>query len=418
MNSTPRVLILASPFIGYLRGLMRGIARYAHAHGPWEFFVSGLTPGVPLPALQTFGGRLLVSSPSARRPDRLAADIRRWGITGVIGRMSAPEVAEAVLASGVPTVALDLTDRHLAAGHPLSRLPDATTDCHAAGRLAAEHLLGLGLRRFAFVGQEEQAWSYRREAGFRQRLAEAGYEYSAFAKTHARGRNAAARIRSRLAKWLGELGYPAGVFAGNDYVGRDVLDASLEAGIEVPEQLTVVGADDDDLADELANPPLSSVSFNVDDGGYRIAELLDRLMAAGVDWQRGAPSRLVIEAVRVIPRPSSAAMAVEDPLVAAALRFIRTHAKEPIGVADVVRHCAVSQRSLGLHFQAVLGSSVKAELQQARIDWAKRLLAETSLSIEKVAENAGFGSLSYFCHAFRRATDSTPAEYRRRYKVR
>ncbi|MDZ7618863.1 MAG: substrate-binding domain-containing protein [Patescibacteria group bacterium] len=417
MKSTPRVLILASPFIGYLRGLMRGIARYGRAHGPWEFFVSGLTPGVPLPALQTFGGRLLVSSPSASRPDWLADDIRRWGITGVIGRMSAPEVAKAVLASGLPTVALDLTDKHLAAGNPLSQLPDATTDCRAAGRLAAEHLLGLGLRRFAFVGQDEQAWSYRREAGFRERLAEAGHEYAAFNQANVHGRNAAARTRARVAEWLGGLGYPAGVFAGNDYVGREVLDASLEVGIEVPDQLAVVGADDDDLSNELANPPLSSVAFNVDDGGYRIAELLNRLMSEGNGWQRRDPARLVIEAVRVVSRPSSAAMAVEDPLVATALRFIRTHAKEAIDVADVVRHCAVSQRSLGLHFQAVLGSSVKAELQRVRIDWAKRLLAETGLSIEKVADNAGFGSLSYFCHAFRRATGTTPAEYRHRYRV-
>ncbi|MDY0170339.1 MAG: DNA-binding transcriptional regulator [Thermoguttaceae bacterium] len=411
------MLLLASPFVGYLRGLMRGIARYAHTHGPWEFFVSGLTPGVPLPALQTLGGGLLVLSPSARRPDRLADDIRRWGITGIIGRMSAPEVADAVLNSALPTVALDLTDEHLAAGHPLSRLPDATTDCHQAGRLAAEHLLGMGLRRFAFVGRKGQAWSYRREAGFRARLAEAGYECATFTESHARGRSAAARTRVHLAYWLQELSRPAGVFAGNDYVGREVLDAALEVEIKVPYELAVVGADDDHLADELANPPLSSVAFNTADGGYRTAELLDRLMSKGSDWQRGEPPRILIDAVSVVTRQSSDAIAVEDPVVAAALRFIRTHAKEPIGVADVVRHCAVSQRSLGLHFQSVLGHSVRAELQRVRIEWAKRLLAETNLSLEKVAEHAGFASLSYFCHAFRRTTGATPARYRQKYRA-
>ncbi len=133
--------------------------------------------------------------------------------------------------------------------------------------------------------------------------------------------------------------------------------------------------------------------------------------------QRGTPPRISIDAVRVVTRRSSDAIVVDDPVVAAALRFIRTSAKEPIGVADVVQHCAVSQRTLGLHFQAVVGHSVQAELKRVRIDWAKRLLAETNLSLEKVAGNAGFGSLSYFCHAFRRVTGTTPAGYRQRYRA-
>jgi len=417
MHSAPRVLILASPFVGYLRGLMRGIARYARANGPWQFFVSGLTPGVPMPASQTLGGGLLVSSLSGGRPAPLADQIERWGITGIIGRLSSPDVAQAILESGLPTVALDLTVEQLAAGHPLSTLPEATSDGGEAGRLAAEHFLNLGLRRFGFVGCKGQAWSDRREAGFRQRLAEAGSSCETLAETGNRRTGVTASAPAQLASWLQGLAPPAGIFAANDYVGRDVLDTCTEVGIAVPDQIAVVGADDDHLADELANPPLSSVAFNTADGGYRIAELLGQLMSEPDRSRDGAPARLRIEAVRVVARRSSDAIAVEDPLVATAMRFIRDHAREPISVADIVRHCAVSQRSLTLHFQTALGRSVRAELQRARIDWAKRLLAETNLSGEKVAENAGFGSLSYFCHAFRRATGETPAAYRRRHRI-
>ncbi|WP_165231950.1 AraC family transcriptional regulator [Aquisphaera insulae] len=394
MSRIPKVALLIETSRGYGRGLLRGIVRYARLHGPWGFY---LTPGdfaQVLPRMQS------------------------WGGTGIIARVETAAVARAILESGLPAIALDLAEEEMRPEHPLGHLAEVESDSAGAGRLAAEHLLGLGFRNHAYVGTGDRVWSLRRRAAFVDRIREAGFEPHVYEPPRSARDRSWGREQPILSDWLCRLPRPAGLMACDDDRGRQVLEACRAGGLVVPEQIAVVGVDDDELLCELADPPLSSVALNAEAGGYRAAAMLDRMMrahAAGCrpPRRRPRPARLVVEALRVVPRRSTDVIALDDPEVAAALHFLHNHAGEPIGVADVVADRLISRRSLEMRFRATVGHTIHDELQRIRLERARRLLLETDLPIPGVARAAGFSSPSYLAQVFRRALRTTPARYRR-----
>jgi len=385
MARTPKIALLVETARGYGRNLLRGIVRYARLHGPWGFYV---TPGdfaQVLPQMQL------------------------WGGAGIIARVETPQVARAILASGLPTIALDLAEDQLRAGHPLSRLSEVASDSRGAARMAAEHLLERGFRHYAFVGLAERVWSRRRQEGFAERIRTAGFEPHVYVPPRKVRDRRWEREQPVLAAWLRRLPRPVGLMACNDDRGREVLEACRAAGLQVPEELAVVGVDDDELLCELADPPLSSVALNAEAGGFRVAALLDRMMRGQVHQ----PCRLVVEPLHVVTRRSTDIVAHEDPVVAGALHFLHDHAGRPIGVGDVAEHLLVSRRTLEIRFKRVVGRTLLAELQRVRLERAQRLLRETDLPLPKVAEAAGYRSAAYLIQVFRKDLGQTPARYRR-----
>jgi LacI family transcriptional regulator len=385
MSHTPKVALLIETARGYGRQMLRGIVRYARLHGPWGFYV---TPGdfeQALPKMQ------------------------QWGGTGIIARIETPKIAKAILESGLPTIALDLSEKQLEPEHPLSRLSEVASDSFRAAEMAAEHLLERGFRHFAFVGVAGRVWSQRREASFCQSVSAAGFDPQVYRPPRAGRDRVWEREQPVLADWLLHLPKPAGVMACNDDRGREVLEACRSSGIRVPEELAVVGVDNDELLCDLADPPLSSVVLNAEGVGYRAAALLDRMMRRR--WRK--PRRLVAEPLYVVTRRSTDMVAIDDPEVAAALGFIHDHAAEPIGVEDVVHHLAISRRNIEIRFQRIVGRTLHAELQRVRLERARRFLLETDVPVPKIAESVGYRTPSYFIQVFRAEHDMTPAKYRR-----
>jgi LacI family transcriptional regulator len=383
----PKVALLVETSLGYGRAFLRGVVRYARLHGPWAFYI---TPGDLRQVLP-------------RMED--------WGGTGIIARIETPQVAKAVLSSGLPIIALDLRYEQLASDTPLSQLSEVCPDSHKAGRLAAEHLLERGFRHFAFIGVwGDLPWAVQRGEGFAERLGEAGLSCHAFPLSRASQTRRWGREQASLGSWLRELPRPLGVLACDDDRGRQVLEACRGAGLQVPEDIAVVGVDNDELLCELSDPPLSSVALSTEKAGYEAASLLDGLMSGRIT----EPRRILVEPTHVVTRRSSDVLAMDDRQVARALRFIQDNTVRPIGVADVVRHVGGSRRALELRFQQALGHSVNRDIQQARLERAKRLLAETDLSVARVAEASGFGSANYLIRLFHRRCGLSPAAYRQR----
>jgi LacI family transcriptional regulator len=414
MHQTPKVVLLMSPFAGYERGLLRGIARYARFRGPWVFYLSGDQPGLPLPQIESLhGGPLPVRRIAGDTRDRTCPDLRALGATGFIGRIQTPAVAKAVLDAGLPAIAMDLSEEQLAADNPLSRLSEILPDSPKAGCLAAEHFIERGFRHFAFCGYSGRVWSHRREEGFARRLEEAGFSYDAYKPPERRSALAGSREQPRLNAWLQSLPKPVGVLACNDIRGRQVIDACAIGDMLVPDDVAVVGVDEDRLLCELSNPSLSSVALDSERGGYQAAELLDRMMSG----QSTPRQTITVDALWVLPRRSTDAIAVADRDVAEGLRFIRDNARRPIGVADVVRHSTVSRRALEIRFQRDLGRSIRGEIQRVRLAWTRQLLVETDLPVWKIAETAGFSSLSYASKVFHREVGVTLARYRREHRA-
>ncbi len=276
--------------------------------------------------------------------------------------------------------------------------------------MAAEHLLERDFRHYAYVGAAGRVWSGRRQEGFCERVREAGFEPRVYRLPRSRRAAAWEREQPVLSGWLAALPRPVGVMASNDDRGREVLEACREAGLRVPEEVAVVGVDDDELLCELADPPLSSVALNAEAGGYRAAALLDGMMRG----QSREPRRLLVEPVHVVGRRSTDIVALGDAEVAAALHFIQDHATESIGVSDIVEAVVISRRALELRFRRAIGRTLHAEIRRVRLERAGRLLVETDLPITRVAKASGFGRASYLAQAFRQAFGATPARYRRR----
>lgn len=383
MADMPKVALLVETARGYGRQFLRGVTRYARLHGPWGFYV---TPGDFAQALP---------------------QMRQWGGTGIIARIETPAAARAILAARLPTIALDLDETQLRRGSRLSRLSEVASDSHGAAVVAAEHLLERRFPHYAFVG-DGRVWSRRRQAGFCQCVQAAGFTPAVYTPARGPGR-AWDREQKVLAQWLQRLPKPVGLMACNDDRGRQVLEACRAAGIAVPEEIAVIGVDNDELLCELSDPPLSSVALNAEGGGYQAAELLARMMQGNPPAH---PARLVVEPLRVITRRSTDITALDDADVAAALRFVQLHAGRPLRIEDIVDHVQISRRALEIRFHKALGRTIHDEIQRARLERAKRLLQETALPVPKVAEAAGYASPSYLIQVFRQHVGLTPAKYR------
>jgi LacI family transcriptional regulator len=384
MRELPKIALLVETSRGFGRDMLRGIARYAQLHGPWSFHIT------------------------AGDFDHDVPKMKQWGGSGIIARIPNDRVAKAILEADLPTIALGLTDEQMSPESPLSGFSELSSDANEVSRIAAEHLLERKFRHFAYVGLEDRAWSMRRENAFRERLARESFETLLYRQPKRRQDRVWEREQAVLAEWIRRLPKPVGLFACNDDRGREVLEACRLAEQRVPEDVAVLGVDDDEVFCALANPPLSSVALNAETAGYRAAELLDGMMQGRIK----KPRRIVVEALCVVTRRSTDIVAVEDPDVASALQFIHREQGRDISVDSVVREVAVSRRNLEKRFRDTIGRTILEEIQITRLERAKRLLLETAYPISKVADISGFGSTGYFIQFFQSRVGKTPRKFR------
>ncbi|MBA4191233.1 MAG: XylR family transcriptional regulator [Planctomycetaceae bacterium] len=379
MSSPPHVALVVETSIVYGRRLLAGVTRYLRSHRPWSVFLEQREYG-------------------AAPPDWLAG----WKGDGLIFRTPTTDLVRRTLRRGVACVSL--YDGESAGG-----LPRIRSDHHAIGRLAAEHLLERGFRHFAYCGFSEQHWAAERRAGFLAGLSMPASEVAMYESPWYGPRSHPwEREQQAIGKWLAKLPRPVGLMACNDMRGQHVLDSCQRAGVAVPEEVAVVGVDDDDLLCDLCSPPLSSVAPNPELLGYEAAALLESLMAG----YKADPLERTIPPLGLTTRQSTDVLAIDDPSVAAAVRLIRERACNGITVSDILREVPVSRSVLERLFRRHLGLSPQAEIRAVRIKRVKQLLVETDLTLDRVAELSGFAHPEYLSVAFLRDTGQTPGRYR------
>lgn len=384
MRSIPKVVLLVETARSFGREFLRGVARYSRLHGPWSFHI---TPG---------------------DYTQVVPKIREWGGTGIIARIPNSQVARDILRARVPTIALGLRDDQTSPGSPLSKLTEVSSDAEEVARQAADHLLERKFSYFAYVGSEDRGWSRRREVAYYNFLAKRGFVPHVYRQPKRPRDREWEREQQYLATWLAQLPTPVGLFACDDGRGREVLEACRLAGLNVPNDVAVIGVDNDPVFCDLADPPLSSVWLNAEKAGYQAAQTLDRMMRGRVR----KPRWIKVEAVGVVARRSTEFFAINDQEICAALQFIRRKNGRDITVEDVVREVGVNRRLLERRFRELVGHTMLDEIQAVRLERAKRLLAETPYEVSKVADIAGFGSTPYFIHFFQKYVGKTPRRYR------
>jgi LacI family transcriptional regulator len=279
------------------------------------------------------------------------------------------------------------------------------------GRMAARHLMDCGLTSFGYFGSSWGDPSEGREIGFRHMLRDFFHEALVcyVGSRKAAGSSGGFASSKQVRQWLDRLHKPSGVFAANDTWAIWLCEACHMAGIHVPEDIAIVGADNDELLCELGHPPISSVAVPSARIGHEAAALLDRLMS-----HEDAPDTpILLPASGVVARRSTDILAGVEPVVSKAVRFIREHISDPIEVSDVLRHVRRPRRSLERRFHKAIGRSLAQEIRRSRVALAKALLTgNTQMKTASIAGRCGFSSTPQFFTVFRQATGMTPTDYR------
>lgn len=379
-----RIALLMSQDISFCRNVVRGVRAYAIDKPQWLFRNGPPDAGT-------------------------VRACRQWGPDAILAHLGTRPIARQVLRIGKPVVDVACALRDLP-------VPVVDVDHAAVGRLAAEHLLDRGFRNFGYYGSRRAHYSRLRERSFRQRLGEAG---AAVSSCHAEylselpGTRSWQGLDQRVRGWLLELPKPVAILTSNDTPARHLADLCRQAGLRVPDDVALLGIDNDELECCLTSPPLSSVAIPAEQIGYEAARLLDRMMSG----ERVPADPVFLAPLGVVTRQSTDTLAIADRAVAAALGFVRRWAGEEIDVGLVAEEAGLARRTLECRFRRLLGRTVLDEIRRRRVELAKELLAGTELHMSEVARRAGFANSQRLAVVFRQVTGQSPTSYRRQVRV-
>jgi LacI family transcriptional regulator len=390
-SQRPRVALLVESSRGYGRGILWGVAKYVREHDPWSVFFQDLnlcddTPGW----------------------------LKNWQGEGILSRLENDDVLETIHRLKVPAVYLRRVDRKVG-------MPSVLTDNVAVSRFCFEHLKERGFRHFAFCGFNGADYSDERRDGFVDLVKAAGLNCHIYTDGAQPARMDTAQYEGlglkdggSVANWIKKLPKPVGVMACNDMRGQQVLDACRATGLMSPEEVAVIGVDNDEVLCNLSDPPLSSVVPDTERIGYQAAVLLAQMMAG----KKTPPQEVLMEPSGIVTRHSTEVLAMEDRQIAAAARFIREHACEGIDVSDVLRAVPMSRSTLDRNFIKILGRSPKDEILRIRLNRVKQLLVDTDFSLALITEKVGLDHVEHLSRIFKIRTGVTPSEFRSQSMVR
>ncbi len=376
---TPHVGLLIETSRGFGRSLLYGIARYARLHRPWRF---------------------------TRRAGSLDSPLPKWKdlhIDGAIAR-DVGNVRKSLPAE-IPVIFVQ---------HNLSayrRYPAIVTDSEGIAKLALDHFLDRGFENMAFCGLDEYVWSRNRGESFRGLAQEAGVQVEVYNRSACGATRSWRHEHGAVAEWLRSLARPVGVLCCNDDRALQVIEACMTAGLHVPDDVAVLGVDNDTLVCELSDPPISSVALNTEAAGYAAAELLDLLMSG----EKMDGQVIGVVGTHVATRQSTDILAVQDADIAAALRFMRQNVGRNAQVEEVVAATTVSRRVLEKKFRSTLRRSLYREMRRIRVKHIVELLLSTDMSVAEIAARTGFDGIAHIARYFRQETGMSLRAYRRRF---
>ena len=382
-----RIALLVESSRGFGRDLLRGVAAYVRTHESFSVYKH-----------------------ERALSDRVPEWLSHWQGDGVIARIETRELAEFLLQSDWPTV--DLRGRFNLPG-----IPTIATNDLSVVSLACDHFIERGIRNFAFCGFENINYSASRQELAEQYLSQRGLPLSIY-NSPAGHSDDTSNIEAEgliheehLVAWLKTLPKQTGVIACNDIRGAQVLNVCREIDIAIPDELAVIGVDDDRLICELTTPPLSSVVPSAYRIGYMAVEMLSKMMHG----ETIVEETIQISASSVVNRASTDLLAIDDAEIVAALKFIRENAGKGISVDDVAAAVNMSRSTLDRRFARHTSTTAKNEITKIRVERVMRLLADTEYTLTEIADLTGYSNVEYLSTMFKQHTGETPGQYRRLY---
>lgn len=375
-----RVALLIETSNAYARGLLRGIYSFAREQGSWATFL-----------------------PEHSRGELPAQSLNRWRGDGIIARIENQQIADMVARLKLPVVDVSATGA-------LPNVPWVETHDESIAQLAIDHFRQRGFRHFAFCGDDRFAWSRYRREGMQRLLENSSLTCHVFGSQVVRSLN---DDEQELTEWILKLPKPVGILSCYDLRGRQLIEICQRNQIAVPEQVAVLGVDNDELVCNLSEIPLSSVIPNASGAGYLAAKLLSQMLAG----ETVDATAHLLKPMGIVTRQSTDSLAIDDAVVIQAMQFIREHACSGIKVEDLLRTTKLTRRVLESRFKKYLGHSPHDAIQNVRLRRAEELLIETDLPLSIVADRSGFLHTEYFSVVFKRWKGVSPSQYRQSHGV-
>jgi len=389
MKKIPRVALFFEMSAVNDRRVMQGIVRYASLRGPWVFYTK-LHPFYMTRGKDIWHKRIL-------------PELKSWSPDGIIAHLDKQKAKE-LIALNVPIIIESLVESEVSGRITFG------DDNLSIGKTGAKYLLNLGFKNYAFCGFVGISWSQTRSEAFCKTVSTAGcnvFTYQSRA-THVHQNSFVVEDQQSLCDWLKSLPKPVAVMACNDARAQQIVDACNFSDLEVPDKVAVLGVDDDNLICDLTNPQISSVALGSEKMGYEAAAILDKLMTG----KKPEQTALLNHPTNVVTRLSTELLAIDDPEVAKAVRFIRNHRRFEITVDDVVEATCLGRRALENRFHKILKRPIFREIRRVRVEQVARMLLETTLPVYKIADDLGYSSSEHIARPFRAEMGMSPQEYR------
>jgi len=373
-----RVAVLIETSTSWGRRVIEGVIDYSRTHGPWTLYVEpkGIDEAESVP--------------------------RSWKGDGVIARVRTPGFANRLRKLGVPVVNVSgIVD-------PKIDFPKVYTEEKLIAEMAVNNLASRGFVHFAYCGIAARSYVVERAHVFEEVVRTAGYDCHVYFMPTEQPKRERRGMTEQCARWLASLPRPVAVATFSAVHGRRVCEAAEIANLLVPDDVAIITVDTDDLIGELIHPPLSAVQLATERLGYEAAQLLHQMLQG-----QKVPQLTAIAPLGIAERLSTDVLAIDDPDVRNALRFIKDNANRPISVTDVMSTVSTSRRVLERRFRMLLQRTPAQEIRRIHIERAKQLLAHTNLAIPDVAHASGFNYVEHMIPLFRKTFGMTPLVFRR-----
>jgi LacI family transcriptional regulator len=377
------------------QGIMAGITEYIRDKGDWDLIIWADASFESLNFLKERGCR------------------------GAFANIQTSTKAQQLQQIGMPVIAFNALQNMLS-------LPYISADPDQIAQVAYDYFKSKKFTHFGFFGLTEARWSIERMESFSRCIEKDGHTLHTYKGGPLPIKSESIPLaklwidmilnkgQQPLLEWLTTLPKPIAILVGNDILACHLSNVAAEAGLNIPDEIALLGIDDDQALCNLCNPPLSSIAFNFKKAGYDAALLMDEIIS-GRQTLKG--QWIKIQTAGVKERGSTDICAVDDEDIIKALKYIRSHSGTPLQVEDIADYICISKRTLQMKFQKALGRSIHEEIIKAHVEIAKSLLIETNLSIEAIALRSGFHYSSNMRRAFLDITGMLPHKYRQTHRA-
>lgn len=380
-----KILLLTDFSSGYSRNLLKGIVRYSKEVGNWSF------QRMPLYYRMLYGENGVVEW------------AKKWQADAIIAQLSDVNI-ELLNDLNIPIIVQNYRDRNKA-------VSNLTGDYFNTGVMAAKFFLNRGYRNFAFYGFKGAIWSRERADGYSHEIEKQGYKLAVLENDN-KDREEWSYNHTVLGNWLQSLPKPVALFACDDHFALQISETCNVYNINVPDDIAILGVDNDDLLCNISDPPLSSIVLDVENGGYNAGKLLHQLITKEIT----EPFNIVVNPLIIERRKSTEKYAVSDKNIRTILNYIEKNYANHLSVEELVKQVPLSRRVLEKKFKEETGESLYQYIQNYRIDQFTRLLITTDYSLFEAALQSGFENYKNVSRIFRKYKSLSPAEYRKRYK--